>query len=100
VVALAHKRAVEAVTDGLNTLAAWVDAHNGVTGHIKASVSENGRSTTLSNTGDGVAAKEFAGDITTISMASIVFSVPEPEYCEKFEEVVESLKNLADKPNQ
>jgi hypothetical protein len=90
---------VEAVKGGLNTLAAWVDAHEGVVGHIKASVSENGRSTTLSNTGDGVEAKEFAADITTISMASIVFSVPETEYCEKFEEVVDSLKNLAEKSN-
>jgi hypothetical protein len=91
---------VKAVENALNELASWVDAHNGVTGHIKASVSENGRSSTISNTGDGVATKEFAGDITTISMASIVFSVPEHEYCEKFEEVVESLKGLAGKPGQ
>jgi hypothetical protein len=92
---------VKAVEEALNGLAAWVEAHNGVTGHIKASVSENGRSSTISNTGDGAAIKEFAGDMTTISMASIVFSVPEDEYCEKFEEVVESLKTLAaDKPGQ
>jgi hypothetical protein len=100
VVAVAYSRVAKAVENGLNELALWVDAHNGVTGHIKASVGENGRSSTLSNTGDGVAVKEFAGDMTTISMASIVFSVPEQEYCEKFEEVVGSLKNLADKPNQ
>jgi hypothetical protein len=100
VVAVAYSRTVKAVENALNELAAWVDAHNGVTGHIKASVNENGRSTTISNTGDGVASKEFAGDITTVSMASIVFSVPEHEYCEKFEEVVESLKNFAGKPNQ
>jgi hypothetical protein len=100
VVASAYGRVVKAVEKALNELALWVDAHNGVTGHIKASVGENGRSSTLSNTGDGVAVKEFAGDVTTISMASIIFSVPEQEYCEKFEEVVESLKNLADKPNQ
>jgi hypothetical protein len=86
---------VEAVENALNQLAAWVDAHKGITGHIKASVSENGRSSTISNTGDGVAVKEFAGDITTVSMASIVFSVPEDEYCEQFEEVVESLKGVA-----
>jgi hypothetical protein len=91
---------VKAVENALHELALWVDAHNGVTGHIKASVSENGRSSTISNTGDGVATKEFAGDITTVSMASIVFSVPEDEYCDKFEEVVESLKNLAGKPGQ
>ena len=97
VVAAAHSRMVKAVENALNELAAWVDAHDGITGHIKASVSENARSTTISNTGDGVALKEFAGDITTVSMASIVFSVPEHEYCEKFEEVVESLKNLSNK---
>jgi hypothetical protein len=91
---------VKAVENALNELAAWVDAHNGITGHIKASVSENGRSSTISNTGDGVATKEFAGDISTVSMASIVFSVPEHEYCEKFGEVVESLKALADKHDQ
>jgi hypothetical protein len=90
---------VKAVSNALDELAAWVDAHNGVVGHIKASVNENGRSTTISNTGDGAAAKEFAGDITTVSMASIIFSVPDDEYCAKFEEVVESLKNLAGKPN-
>jgi hypothetical protein len=100
VVTLAYKRAVEAVKEALNTLAAWVDAHEGVVGHIKASVNENGRSTSLSNTGDGVAAKEFAGDICTVAMASIVFSVPDSDYCEKFEEVVESLKNLAEKSGQ
>jgi hypothetical protein len=87
----------KAVESALNGLAAWVDDHNGVTGHIKASVSENGRSTTISNTGDGAVAKEFAGDITTVSMASIVFAVPETEYCEKFEETVEALKGLAHK---
>ncbi|MDR3124156.1 MAG: hypothetical protein LBU16_10330 [Treponema sp.] len=86
--------------NALNVLAAWVDAHNGVTGHIKASVSEQGRSSTISNTGDGASVKEFAGDMTTVSMASIVFSVPEHEYCEKFEEVIESLKALADTPNE
>jgi hypothetical protein len=91
---------VKAVENALNELAAWVAAHNGVTGHIKASVSENGRSSTISNTGEGAATKEFAGDLSVISMASIVFAVPEHEYCEKFEEVVESLKALADKPNQ
>jgi hypothetical protein len=91
---------VAAVENTLNELAAWVDAHNGVTGHIKASVNENGRSSTISNTGDGVATQEFAGDMTAISMASIVFSVPEHEYCDKFEEVVESLKDLAGKPGQ
>jgi hypothetical protein len=99
VVAVAYSRVVKAVENSLNELAAWVDAHNGVTGHIKASVSENGRSTTISNTGDGVASKEFAGDITTVSMASIIFNVPDEEYCEKFEEVVESLKKLTGKPN-
>jgi hypothetical protein len=91
---------VKAVENALNELASWVDAHNGVIGHIKASVSENGRSSTISNTGDGVATREFAGDLTTISMASIVFSVPEHEYCEKFEEVVESLKDLAAQSGQ
>jgi hypothetical protein len=100
VIAVAYSRTVKAVENALNELAAWVDAHNGVTGHIKASVSENGRSTTISTTGDGVSSREFAGDITTVSMASIVFSVPEHEYCEKFKEAVESLKNLADKPGQ
>jgi hypothetical protein len=90
----------KAVENALNELAAWVEGHNGVTGHIKASVNENGRSSTISNTGDGVSVKEFAGDMTTVSMASIVFSVPEQEYCEKFEEVVGALKNWADKPNQ
>jgi hypothetical protein len=95
VVAQAYSRMVKAVENALNQLAAWVDAHNGITGHIKASVSENGRSSTISNTGDGVATKEFAGDMTTVSVASIVFSVPEHEYCEKFEEVIESLKGLA-----
>jgi hypothetical protein len=88
---------VKAVANALNGLAAWVDDHNGVTGHIKASVSENGRSTTISNTGDGAVAKEFTGDITTIAMASIIFAVPESEYCEKFEETVEALKGLANK---
>jgi hypothetical protein len=88
---------VKAVENALNGLADWVDAHDGVIGHIKASVSENGRSSTISNTGDGVSTKEFTGDITTVSMASIVFSVPEPEYCEKFEETVEALKGLAHK---
>jgi hypothetical protein len=86
---------VKAVEAALNELAAWIDARNGVVGHIKASVSENGRSSTISNTGDGVATKEFAPDITTVSMASIIFAVPEDEYCAKFEEVVESLKSLA-----
>jgi hypothetical protein len=88
---------VKAVEKALNELAAWVEARNGVVGHIKASVNENGRSSTISNTGDGAATKEFAGDLSAVSMASIVFSVPEHEYCEKFEEVVESLKNLAGK---
>jgi hypothetical protein len=97
VVAVPYSQTVKAVENALNGLAAWVDAHNGVTGHIKASVSENGRSSTISNTGDGVASKEFAGDMTTVSMASIVFAVPEPEYCEKFEETVEALKGLANK---
>jgi hypothetical protein len=92
-----YSQTVKAVVTALNGLAAWVDAHNGVTGHIKASVSENGRSSTISNTGDGAAIKEFTGDATTVSMASIVFAVPESEYCEKFEETVETLKDLANK---
>jgi hypothetical protein len=100
VVAVAYGRMVQAVEGALNTLAAWVDAHDGVIGHIKASVSEHGRSSTISNTGDGAAVKEFSGDLATVSMASIVFSVPEQEYCEKFEEVIESLKALAATPDQ
>jgi hypothetical protein len=95
VVNVPYSRMVKAVENALNGLAAWVDDHNGVIGHIKASVSENGRSSTISNTGDGAVSKEFAGDLTTVSMASIVFAVPESEYCEKFEEAVETLKNLA-----
>jgi hypothetical protein len=89
---------VKAVENALNGLAAWVDGHNGVIGHIKASVSENGRSSTISNTGDGAVTREFTGDLTTVSMASIVFAVPESEYGEKFGEIVEALKGLANKP--
>jgi hypothetical protein len=100
VVAAAYGRMVRAVEEALNSLAGYVDAHNGVTGHIKASVSEQGRSSTISNTGDGAAVKEFAGDLTTVSMASIVFSVPEQEYCEQFEKVVEALKALAGTPGK
>jgi hypothetical protein len=95
VVNVPYSQMVKAVENALNGLAAWVDAHNGVIGHIKASVNENGRSSTISNTGDGAAAREFTGDLTTVSMASIVFAVPESDYCEKFEETVKALKDLA-----
>jgi hypothetical protein len=100
VVAAAYGRMARAVEGALNILAAWVEAHDGVVGHIKASVSEQGRSSTISNTGDGAAVKEFAGDVSAVSMASIVFSVPEQEYCEQFEEAIESLKALAVTPDQ
>lgn len=94
VVNLAYNQTVKAVEGALNELAAWVDDNKGYTGHIKASVNETGRSSSISNTGDGVVIKEFTDNKTAIVMASIIFSVPEHEYCEKFEAIIESLKAL------
>jgi ABC-type Zn2+ transport system substrate-binding protein/surface adhesin len=88
----AAKKAVEAA---LKNIAAWVDAHEGYVGHVKASISENGRSVTLSTTGYELSIRDFDAHGAVISMAAIVFLVPEDDFVKQFREAVEGLKALA-----
>ena len=92
---IGYAAAVKAVERALKELAAWVDAHKGYVGHIKSSVSDDGRSTTLSTTGDELTVREFTVDNSVISMAAIVFAVPDDDFVAQFTAAVESIRRQA-----
>lgn len=81
----------DALALGLKELANWVESQNGLVGHIKAHLTEKGKSTMLSTTGDTVQVKEAHHPAVILNLAVIVFIADEAALANQVSVMIEKL---------
>jgi hypothetical protein len=86
-----YQQIKDALALGLKELADWVESQNGLVGHIKAHLTEKGKSAMLSTTGDEVQVKEAHHPAVILNLAVIVFVVDEAGLANQVSAMLENL---------
>ena len=75
----------------LEKVSRFVEAQEGIVGHIKVHASESGRCVTLSTTGNGVTATPGCNEETAVSFTAIVFAVDEKKLRTLVEQLIDQM---------